>query len=211
MARKVSSTLITIGRGISAEGIPSPDTMRRAETTAAYYWTHPREVGRIVCSGAYSKSMPVPPPEGYGEALSIADFLVREAGIPSKKVEVEASSYDTFDNFINIDGQGYLDGQLIDPEHPLGIVAGRAHGIRARMIARQALGVPRNALRVVPSPEGGPLEGAVELGGAIALGIALHGRTPGDLEQTRAAQAQFEAMLGRVRGLPMFSGGAAES
>lgn len=207
MTKRPCAYLMPLGRGISVEGVPTADTMRRAETTAKYYWENPSDVRRIVCSGGYSKSMKIAPPEGKREARSMADYLVAEAGIPGNKVEAEVWSDDTFYNFTSVVEGGYFDDAEINPDHPLGLVTGLSHGVRARLIARQAFGLSRDAVRVIRSPEEDSMRRmAIELGGAMIVRAALLGAEPGNIQDTKLAAERFEDTLGMARQLPMLRG-----
>ncbi len=205
MAKRICTSLMALGRGISPEGVPSADTMGRARVAGDYYEAFTSKVGLIVCSGAYSKSMPNQPPEGKTEARAMADYLVRERHVPHNIIGVDDESQDTFWNMIN--STEFFDGVEIDAEHPLGLVAGLPHGVRSRLIARQAFGVPRGAVRLINSPGEFSLKGAaVELGGAVLTAMVLRGAEPGDPADTKLAGEDWENMMGWARNLPMFAG-----
>jgi hypothetical protein len=207
MAKKICTTLLGLGRGISAQGEASADTLRRADTLGQYHQAHSRKIGLIVCSGAYTKSMPVPPPASKTEGLAMADRLVRKWGVPARKVAVEDEAQDTFFNLIYSVEDGLFDDAVIDDEHPIGLGVGILHGIRARLITRQALGVSGRAVQIINAE--GELSltgGVVELGGAALTAWVLRGAEPGNIQDTRDAAESFENMMGWARSLPMFSG-----
>lgn len=205
MAKRVCTSLMAIGRGISPEGVPTADTMGRARVTGDYYEAFRSKVGLIVCSGAYSKSMPKPPPEGKTEALSMADYLVRERRVPHGIICVDDESQDTFWNMIN--SAEYFEDVQVDREHPMGLVAGIAHGVRGRLIASRALDVPRGAVRLINSPgEFNLKSAAVELGGYAMTALALRGVEPGNMDEMIDAAHGFEHMMGCARNVPLLSG-----
>jgi hypothetical protein len=212
MGKRISTTLMGLGRGISEKGVASVDTLRRADTLGAYHQAYSSKIGLIVCSGAFSKSMPTPPPEGKTEALAMADRLVGEWGVPASKIAVEDESQDTFYNLINSVKNGLFNGVEIDEEHPIGLGAGFAHGIRARLITRQALGVSGRAVRLIaPRGEFTPRSTVVELGGSVLTAMALHGAEPGNIEDTMAAAERFENLMSWSRNVPLITGASSQA
>jgi hypothetical protein len=199
LSNLITPNLMVLGSGISPEGIPTAVTLSRADTAAEYYEAFPQQIGRIVCCGAYSLSMDEPPANGATEGQSAADRLVRR-GVPAAIVEVEKQSTCTFTNYIEVVQGEYFAGTAIDPDHPLGVVTGWAHGLRARRIGMQALGVPRRAVQIVRSPgENAPQSLAFELGGAVLTRAVLLDAAPGNIEHTRRAQKRFEGLAGELR------------
>lgn len=205
MAKRVCTSLMAIGRGISSEGVPTADTMGRAKVTGDYYEAFTSKVGLIVCSGAHSKSMRKAPPEGKSEALSMADYLVSERRVPADIIAVDDESQDTFWNMIN--SREFFDDVEVDAEHPMGLVAGIAHGVRGRLIARRAYALPRGAVQLINSPGEFSLKGAaVELGGIAMTAWALRGVEPGNTDEMVDAANNFERNMGWARKVPMLNG-----
>lgn len=171
----VATVLIVFGRGLIRRGDEMALTAAsRSRVDAAADHVRANQAvfaalraagrpGRIVFSGGWAGAASgeaAPPLAGregalmlaYGRGLPVAGRRLADYA----ELHAEVASRSTLENLLNVRADGLLDGYRWGPEHPLGLVAHRAHLRRIRHLAGTALSMPRRHLQPIEAtgPDG---------------------------------------------------------
>ena len=198
---KILGAMIVLGKSLKPDGSPTGSTIERAETAAKAYKANPKAYGRVIASGLCQREFPVENlPVGVSEGEYQREVLIRR-GVPEDIIRVDNLSRTTFANAYNPAMLGFYEGVAFDEEHPLALVAGYPHIIRAGLSLRKVVGVPNSQFRRIISPgETDPSTFIRESIGILATRLALRGVSTGDYNGVELAEQRFHNIVGIVRG-----------
>lgn len=126
---------------------------RRCDRAAEAYFGYrfKRDDGSMLLSGGYGKALEDAPPIGR-EARLMADYLIKQYGIPPRALLLEDESTTTEENFaFSLEQYPEFFEEIVNGERKLGLVSDEDHLVRAAMIGSWVLKCSERQFTMLPT------------------------------------------------------------